>query len=137
MSTICTVLYLGGIQEVKPNTVQPSSKERKKINSRKKEPYVQRYDDTGIIVLQKKWWVEKDLNCSQVTGHKLPLQMVQIVAGFAVITICCCRVAKQCLTLCNFMDCSIRGFPVLHYFWEFAQVHVHGVQDAIQPPHPL
>ena len=35
------------------------------------------------------------------------------------------------------MDCSTPGFPVLHYFLEFAQTHVHWVNDAIQPSHPL
>ena len=29
------------------------------------------------------------------------------------------------------------SFPVLHYFQEFAQIHVHWVGDAIQPSHPL
>ena len=29
------------------------------------------------------------------------------------------------------------GFPVLYYLQEFAQTHVHGVDDAIQPSHPL
>ena len=29
---------------------------------------------------------------------------------------CCCSVAKLCLTLCNSMNCSTPGFPVLHYF---------------------
>ena len=52
---------------------------------------------------------------------------------------CCCSVAKWCLTLCDPMDSSTPGFPVLHYLLEFAQVHVHWVGDAIQPslPHPL
>ena len=31
------------------------------------------------------------------------------------------------------MDCSMPGFPVLHYLPEFAQTHVHWVGDAIQP----
>ena len=35
------------------------------------------------------------------------------------------------------MDCSTPGFPVLHYLPEFAQTHVHWVNDAIQPSHPL
>ena len=35
------------------------------------------------------------------------------------------------------MDCSMPGFPVLHYFLEFAQNHVHWVSDTIQPSHPL
>ena len=28
---------------------------------------------------------------------------------------CCCSVTKSCLTLCEPMDCSTPGFPVLHY----------------------
>ena len=31
------------------------------------------------------------------------------------------------------MDCSTPGFPVLHYFLEFAQTHVCCVNDAISP----
>ena len=30
-------------------------------------------------------------------------------------------------TLCDPVDCSTPGFPVLHYLSEFAQTHVHGV----------
>ena len=51
--------------------------------------------------------------------------------------ICCCSVAKLCPTLCNTMDCSMPGFPVLHYVLEFAQTHVHWIADAIQPSNPL
>ena len=40
------------------------------------------------------------------------------------------------LTLCDPMDCSTPGFPVLHHLLEFAQTHVHWISDAIQPPHP-
>ena len=50
---------------------------------------------------------------------------------------CCCSVAKSRLTLCNPMDCSTPGFPVLCFLPEFAQVHVHWVNDAIQSSHPL
>ena len=32
-----------------------------------------------------------------------------------VIGCCCCSVTKLCPTLCNPMDCSTPGFPVLHY----------------------
>ena len=46
--------------------------------------------------------------------------------------ICCgCSVAQSCPTLCNAMDGSMPGFPVLHYLPEFAQIHVHWVSDAI------
>ena len=46
-------------------------------------------------------------------------------------------VAQSCPTLCNPMDCSTPGFPVLHCLLEFAQAHVHWVGDTIQPSHPL
>ena len=39
--------------------------------------------------------------------------------------------------LCHPMVCSMSGFPVLHYFLEFAQTHVHWVGDATQLSHPL
>ena len=35
------------------------------------------------------------------------------------------------------MDCSTPSFPVLHCLLEFAQTHVHWVNDAIHTPHPL
>ena len=34
-------------------------------------------------------------------------------------------VTKSCLTLCDPMNCSMPGFPVLHHLPEFAQIHVH------------
>ena len=46
-------------------------------------------------------------------------------------------VSQSCLTLCNPMDCSTPGFPVLHYLPELAQTPVHRVSDAIQPSYPL
>ena len=45
----------------------------------------------------------------------------------------CCSVAKSCPTICDPVECSTPGFPVLHYLLEFAQTHVHWVDDAIQP----
>ena len=41
--------------------------------------------------------------------------------------------AWLCQTLCNTMDCSTSGFPVL-YLLQFAQTHVHSVGDAILSP---
>ena len=42
----------------------------------------------------------------------------------------CCPVAKSCLILCDLMDYSIPGFPVVHHLSEFAQTHVHWVGDT-------
>ena len=50
---------------------------------------------------------------------------------------CCCSVAQSCLTLCNPIDWSTPGFPVLHYLPGFAQTHVLWVSDAIQSYYPL
>ena len=50
---------------------------------------------------------------------------------------CCCLVTKLCPALCDPMDCSLPGLPVLHYLFEFAQIHVHWVSDALKPSHPL
>ena len=46
---------------------------------------------------------------------------------------CYCSVTNSSLTLCDLMDCSMPGSSVHHYVPEFAQVHVHWVDDAIQP----
>ena len=46
-------------------------------------------------------------------------------------------VAKSCSTLRNPMDCSMPGFPILHYLPEFAWTHVRWVSDAIQSSQPL
>ena len=58
------------------------------------------------------------------------------------------RKVKKCLLLsvqlslsrvqlCDPMTCSTPGLPVHHQLPEFTQTHVHWVDDAIQPSHPL
>jgi len=42
----------------------------------------------------------------------------------------CCSFTQSCPTLCNPMDCSTPGFPVLHHLLELAQTHVHWVGDG-------
>ena len=71
----------------------------------------------------------------QVHEHGLPLHVIvsslislNSVLQFSVyklfISFCCCSVTKSCLTLCDPMNCSTPGFPVLHYLPEFPQTHV-------------
>ena len=48
-----------------------------------------------------------------------------------------CLIAQLFPILCDPMDCSTLGFLVLHHLPEFAHTHVHPVDDAIQPSHPL
>ena len=44
---------------------------------------------------------------------------------------------QSCLTICDPMDSSKPGSPVYHQLPEVTQSHVHRVNDAIQPSHPL
>ena len=46
-------------------------------------------------------------------------------------------VTQSCLTLCDPMNHSTPGLPVHHQLPESTQTHVHCVDDAIQPSHPL
>ena len=51
---------------------------------------------------------------------------------------CGCRsVPQSCPTLCDPMDCSTPGFPVLHRLLDIAQTHVRWVSDVIQPSYPV
>ena len=49
----------------------------------------------------------------------------------------CHSVARSCPTLCDLMDCSTPGFPVLRHLPELVQTYLHWVGDAIQPSCPL
>ena len=46
-------------------------------------------------------------------------------------------VAQSCPTPCDPMNRSTPGLPVRHQLLESTQTHVHRVDDAIQPSHPL
>ena len=46
-------------------------------------------------------------------------------------------VTQSCPTLCEPMNSSTPGLPVHQQLPEFTQTHVHRIDDAIQPSHPL
>ena len=46
-------------------------------------------------------------------------------------------VAQSCPTLCDPMNHSTPGLPVHHQLRKYTHTHVHWVDDAIQPSHPL
>ena len=46
-------------------------------------------------------------------------------------------VTQSCPTLCDPMNLSMPGVTVHHQLPESTQIHVHQVDDAIQPSHPL
>ena len=56
---------------------------------------------------------------------------------FFIIVAFYCSVAKSCPILWDPMNCTTPGFTALHYFPEFAQIHLHWVSDGIQQSHPL
>ena len=49
---------------------------------------------------------------------------------------CCYSITQSCWTLCDSMDWSTPGFPVLHHLLELAQIRVQWVGDVIQPSRP-
>ena len=53
------------------------------------------------------------------------------------VSVQCSSVAQSCPTLCEPMNHSMPGLPVHHQLPESTQTHVHRVDDAIQPSHPL
>ena len=52
--------------------------------------------------------------------------------------ICCCSAVQPCPTLCDPLDCSMPGFPILHHLVEFAQTlfsqWCHPVISSSVPP---
>ena len=75
----------------------------------------------------------------RVSAHKHYWIIKQISVNIIIINRLCIQfssVAQSCPTLCNPMDFSNPGFPV-HKLTELAQTHIHRVDDAIQPSHPL
>ena len=67
---------------------------------------------------------------SSVDGHLGCFHVLAVAFQFR-------SVIQSCPTLCDPMNCSMPGFPVHHQLPELAQTHVHSVNDAIQPSHPL
>ena len=60
-----------------------------------------------------------------------------IILSWLIYSVQFSSVAPSCPTLCDPMNCSTTGLPVHHQFPESTQTHVHLVNDAIQPSHPL
>ena len=109
-------------------------KERKENNRLELPPYREALMTSPKITMPQQVfppWVPND-------NSSLLIDLSPELCPTSVLELCCsCSVARSCPTLCNPMDCTMPGFPVLHYLLVFAQTHVHWVSDAIQPSHPL
>ena len=95
-----------------------------RINTRRKMP---RYI---LIKLTNIKYNEKVLKATrgkqQITHKGNPIRLsADFSAEFCTPQGCCCSVAKLCPVLCNPMDRSMPGFPVLHYLPGVPQTHVH------------
>ena len=58
---------------------------------------------------------------------------IHIALCFGQVLSSSCSASQSHPTVCDSMDCSTPGFPVLHPLLELAQTHIHWVGDAIQP----
>ena len=54
------------------------------------------------------WWKENYVTLADIVAELLKNSMTRAVLYYA--SLCCCSVAKSCLTLCNPVDCSKPGF---------------------------
>ena len=73
--------------------------------------------------------------CGQGGGGQRGMGGGFAISRFKRCIICrCCSVAQSCPTLCDPMDRSSPGFPVLHHLPEVPQAPVHRVGDAIPAP---
>ena len=69
---------------------------------------------------------ESDMTERLNNNNKVPLRKAMVNKSMvSSSSVQLSSVAQSCLTLCNPMDCSTPGLPVLHYLLEFAQTHVH------------
>ena len=58
----------------------------------------------------------------------IDFEIIKVIIQFS-------SVAQSCPILCDPMNHSTPGLPVLHHLPEFTQTHVHRVSVAIQPSH--
>ena len=98
---------------------------------------------TWVWTSSGRWWrtwglKELDttewLNNNHLGHHKV---MSRVPCTIYYVLIQFSSVAQSCPTLWDPMDCSTPGFPVHHQLPELTQTHVHWVNDAIQPSHPV
>ena len=112
------------------NLCRGQSKRKLVVHHRVRKKFLSQEGYIYSVVLNEEGSTEK---VNFIAPAVCPPKLVQIhfphtLSYFTITTLpggCCCSVAKLCLTLCNPINCSTPGFPVLHYLQEFAQTHFH------------
>ena len=92
---------------------------------------------TLLVVMFPKTYFTSHSRMSGCRWVTTPSWLSQSLRPFLHSGCCYCSVIQSCPTLCDCMDCSFPGFPVLHHLPELAQTPGHQVGDAIQPSHSL
>ena len=87
-----------------------------------------------VTNLYCKWFL-----CMSVSHYTTGFLKASITLTICIYVIRCIVVVQLLVRvqLCDPMDCSMPGFPVIHYLPEFAQTYVHWVHDAIKPSHSM
>ena len=98
----------------------------------KPSPYLPKFLISLEILYSASWLEFLRRQCNLVVKN---WEIVTVNKKRTLICNSCCSGTKLCPTLCDPMNCSMPGFPVLHYLLECAQIHVHWVSDAIQLSH--
>ena len=73
----------------------------------------------------------KDRNGMDLTEGIITIYILICILMCMYIYCCCYSVTKSCPTHCDLMDYSTPGSSVLYYLLEFAQIHVHWINDSI------
>ena len=101
------------------------------------------------ILRSSRWYVEYTLSCMWPDGPKgrsgeaihrnfykyTGILRIEIFRASLVVSVQSVQLLSP--SLCDPMNCSTPGLPVLHHLPEHAQTHARWVSDAIQPSHPL
>ena len=76
------------------------------------------------IVVLNKWHPTLLFRMLESSWRDLHTSREKELSPFLCLFCPCCSGTKLCLYLCDPMDCSTPGYPVLHYLPEFTQIHV-------------
>ena len=102
------------------------------IYSKSQEDYYRYKQDYSVIYMESKG-TRKAVEILEMKNKMRVISLLDFKTYYIAIVInmwnqwrfLFCSVTKSCLTLCNPIDCSTPGFPVLHYLLEFVQTQIH------------